>query len=303
MIAFLNHYQPRCGVYQMGHRIGATLESLIPEVRLYEGDFDGAKRFVDALQPRIVVYNWHPYTLPWSQEMIRRLPRAKHVGLIHEIAESSAHAGSDIFPYRMVCDPTFPANNQSVFRSVRHVPRYEKPPPENDRFTVGSFGFAVGGKLYHHVVPLVCDSFARPLIRLRIPFAFYGDDAGAAALSYARDCAKELRNDGELQVEHDFLSEDALLDWLAANDLNVFFYEPNVGRGIASAIDYAVAVRRPLAVNGSDMFRHVRHRLGHYPSQSLMHLAFNQKLVEELYAEWSPERLARDYQQMFNALG
>lgn len=303
MILFLNHFQPRCGVYQMGRRIGTTLVHRVPGVVLYEGDFDGA-RAAASVGPEIIVYNWHPYTLPWAREMMRLHPRAKHVGLIHEIAETSAHAGADLFPYRMVCDPTFPVDNRTVFRSVRHVPRYEKPFRRNKRFTVGSFGFAVGGKLYHHLVPLACHSFPRPLIRLHIPRAFYGDDAGAAAESYARDCAKELSNNAELEVSHEFLEEPALLDWLGQNDLNVFFYEPNVGRGAASSLDYAIAVRRPIAINGSDMFRHVRGRLGHYPNQDLVHLFLSTgPVVEQLYEEWSPARLAQDYRDMFHILG
>lgn len=303
MIIFLNHQQPRCGVYQMGRRIASALSSRIPDFHSYEGDFEGAKALASRLNPKIVVHNWHPYTLPWSADMMRIFPSAKHVGLIHEIAESSAHAGLELFTYRMVCDPDFPVDNVKTFRSVRHVPRYEKPLLKNDRFTVGSFGFAVGGKLYHHVVPLVCASFPRPLIRLHIPRAFYGDAAGAAAHGYAGECAKRLDNGAELQVTHDFMPEEDLLDWLAQNDLNVFFYEPNIGRGIASALDYAIAVRRPLAINNSDMFRHVRGRLGHYPSQSLVHLYLETgSRVEAIYDEWSLDRLAADYALMFAAL-
>jgi hypothetical protein len=46
-------------------------------------------------------------------------------------------------------------------------------------------------------------------------------------------------------------------DFLAGNCLNAFFYDEQPGRGIASVIDHALAVGRPLAVTRSSMFRHI----------------------------------------------
>ena len=50
---------------------------------------------------------------------------------------------------------------------------------------------------------------------------------------------------------------DQLLDFLAQNSLNAFLYEYQNGRGISSVVDHALAVKRPLALTRSSMFRHV----------------------------------------------
>jgi hypothetical protein len=62
----------------------------------------------------------------------------------------------------------------------------------------------------------------------------------------------------ELQVTHDFMSDAKLMDWLAGNTINVYLYEESgAPRGISSAIDYALAVERPIAITRCSMFRHV----------------------------------------------
>ena len=54
-----------------------------------------------------------------------------------------------------------------------------------------------------------------------------------------------------------------MLNFLSKNDLNIFLYEHQGNRGISSATDWAIAVKRPLAVTKNSMFRHLFHC---YPS-------------------------------------
>jgi len=61
----------------------------------------------------------------------------------------------------------------------------------------------------------------------------------------------------KLVTSHEFLEKEQLLDFLAQNTLNAFFYDRCEGRGISSAIENALAVHRPIAITRSNMFRHV----------------------------------------------
>lgn len=299
MILFLNHQEPRCGVYQMGKRIGQTLGGM---VRYCEG-VDAARRGA-ADGPSAVVYNWHGDTLPWAPEIISRCPRARHIGLMHEISPQTSHVDAGMFSARVVCDPLFPVNNRSLFRCVRHVPRREGALIVNERFTVGSFGFAVGGKAFAAIVRLSSLSFPGCLVRLHISRARYGDDAGVLALASADQARAAAENGAEVQVSHDFMGDVELVDWLAGNDVNVFFYDPNPGRGVSSALDYAIAAQRPIVVNDSQMFRHVRERLGYYPDRDFKYLAGSTgPIVESIYQEWTPDRLCADFAHVFRRLG
>jgi len=310
---FLNHQTERCGVYQMGRRIGHALSDADVADYLETWDLGTAIAVTQQLQPKVIVYNWHPSTMPWAPELARRFPSMKHVGLIHEIAPDAAGTGADVFAYRMVCDPDFPANGRTVFRSVRHVPRHDVLDAHSvggmfdlrpdETLTIGSFGFGVGGKMFATVVHAVGAEFPGAIVRLRIPSAAYGDDRGDIALRHAASARAVSIGGVRVEIEHDFLSEPDLVRWLAGNHMNVFFYEPNGGRGISSVVDYAIAARRPIAVNASQMFRHVRGVLGTYPERSLKASLESGPDVEDLYCRWTPEQLVHDYAEMISALG
>lgn len=299
---FLNHRQQRCGVYQMGLRIGQCLTHAGVAQYVEASSLAEAQTVATSTAARVLIYNWHPSTLPWASELVRRLPNVRHVGLIHEISPDTPWVGSEIFPFRMVCDPSFPTTT-SLFRSVRHVPRSSPTAPNNVHVTVGSFGFAVGGKMFATIAHAVGAEFPSAIVRLRIPCAHFGDDAGVLARKAARAAQDVTIGNVRVEVSHDFLSDEDLIQWLAGNDLNAFFYDPNGGRGISSVLDYAIAARRPIAINDSQMFRHVRERLGCYPARSLRASLDTRLVVEDLYNTWTPQRLAQDYAEMISALG
>lgn len=286
----------------MGLRIGQALSDAGVATYVEVTDHARAIAVMQTLRPRVAIYNWHPATLGCAPDLVRRFPAIRHLGLIHEISPENPHADATIFPYRVVSDPSFPADGRTLFRSVRHVPRYEGPAEPDDVFTVGSFGFAVGGKMFHAIVEAVAAEFPGARVRLRIPSAHYGDDAGALA-RWAAEGARSVGSGVTLEIEHDFLPEAELVRWLAGNDLNVFFYDHNPGRGISSVLDYAIAARRPIAINGSQMFRHVAGVLGTYPSKSLRESLKDADDVRDLYEQWSPEQLAADYRWILATLG
>ena len=61
-----------------------------------------------------------------------------------------------------------------------------------------------------------------------------------------------------LNITTNFISDDELLEFLAGNDLNIFFYQKYPSyNGISSSIDYALSVKRPIAICRSNMFSHI----------------------------------------------
>jgi len=306
-VVFFNHQQQRCGVYQMGRRIGHTLRDAGVVHYVEETNIANATATVNATKPSAIIYNWHPSTIPWAPELVRRLPAVKHIALMHEISPENPWANSDSFPYRMVCDPSFVVDDKTIFKSVRHVPRFNPGSREGQPLTIGSFGFAVGGKMFPTIVHASGMEFPNVLVRLHLPAAHYGDDRGDLARQMAHG-SRAVQMAGEVQVRteihHGFFEELQLIEWLAGNDLNVFFYGYNPGRGVASALDYAIAAQRPIAINESQMFRHVRERFDVYPKKSLREsLETSGEVVNDLYTSWSLDRLVQDYRHMFQQLG
>ena len=285
----------------MGSRIGRTLADagLVTYVEI--SDHSRAIAAMQAMRPRVAIYNWHPSTIPWAPDLVGRFPDVKHIGLMHEISPENPASGSEVFPLRIVSDPSF-VSAPGLFPTIRQIPRSDPPPPPNERFTVGSFGFAVGGKMFGQISTAVGEAFPGALLRIRLPSAHYGDDGGGLARATA-DGVRGTAANVELKIDHDFLSEPELIRWLAGNDINVFFYDYNPGRGISSVIDYAIAARRPIAINTSQMFRHVSSALGTYPERSLQESMASVDIVQGLYDDWSPARLVEEYRSIFAAIG
>jgi hypothetical protein len=53
------------------------------------------------------------------------------------------------------------------------------------------------------------------------------------------------------------MSEDEPIGFLAESSINAIAYNREGAEGISSCVDYALAARRPIAVNASPMFRHM----------------------------------------------
>jgi hypothetical protein len=49
-----------------------------------------------------------------------------------------------------------------------------------------------------------------------------------------------------LLITHDFFSTNEILTFLQSNTMNIFLYDQMHGRGISSAIDYAISVKKPI---------------------------------------------------------
>ncbi len=313
LVLFVNSTEPQCGCFQMGRRIGMTLRNSARPSDPYWfeyfecGSVGQLQNVIEGMNPAAVIWNYHPSTLPFAPNMVGDYPAIKHVALVHEIAPESIGYLKDVFPYRMVCDPTFPADNRTLFRSVRHIPTWDYSTVFNfKRFVVGSFGFAVGGKQFAEIIHAAAREFPGCYIRLNIPFAHFGDAEGNMARGVADHCRGIVVNnypDVCLEVTHNWMNETELIGWLADNHLNAFFYGPNPGRGIASALDYAIAAQRPIAVNGSQMFRHVHPYLGSYPQKSLQECwGHNDRAVSDLYGTWNINQLRKNYEDMMAAI-
>lgn len=133
------------------------------------------------------------------------------------------------------------------------------------------------------------------VIRLNIPFAEYGDRDGQLAKREAARCAEIVRGTKvRLEVDHDYLSQVALLTFLRSNDINLFLYKQSHGRGISSAIDYALSAYRPIGVSNSEMFRHMPPGvcIDNTPIKDL-----NMQQILPMYEEHSNKRLIEKYKQ------
>ena len=230
-----------------------------------------------------------------------------HIGIMHEVTQAKANlADQRLFDFHIGPDPTLLLSNPIVFKTGRLVPQHDKPQPVPEIPTIGSFGFGTAGKGFERLITKVQEEFDRAVIRLNIPFASFGDAGGEKARAIGEKCRALITKPGiTLDLKHDFMGVDQLLDFLAQNSLNAFLYEYQNGRGISSVVDHALAVKRPLALTRSSMFRHVN---GTRPPITVEDARLSDILARGFaplarYAEeWTPENLRWDYERIVDAV-
>jgi len=303
-VLYINNKRQKCGVYEFGRMVGEALVEAKKHHFIY-WECDSWAEFqaiYDREKPDVVYYNYIPITMPWIAGKNHRL-KAIQIGMVHEVHQKYADALDDtIFDYHVVADTTLILRNPLVYKTGRLVPKFTAKPNSNVVATIGSFGFATSGKGFERIIDQVQKEFDHAHIRLNISFSKFIDENGSAARSLAESLQKKITKGGiTLTVTHDHLNEPELLDFLAGNDLNAFFYDYQMGRGISSVTDWALAVDRPIAITKSIMFRHLAtvNPSIFIEDRSLKEIIDDRGVqLESLRKEWSKENLIWDYERI-----
>ncbi|MGB2704410.1 MAG: hypothetical protein WBC81_12135, partial [Chitinophagaceae bacterium] len=213
---------------------------------------------------------------------------------------------NSLFDFYIAADPTLLLKNPLVFKTGRLIPSYNKDKTEPPITTIGSFGFATPKKGFERLVQKVQEEFDEAVIRLNMPSADFGDANGENAKFIAANCKSLITKPGiKLEISHHFMHEDEVLDFLAGNSMNIFMYEDTVGRGISSAVDNAMAVKKPIGVSRCQMFRHILQAM---PSicvedNSLKNILNNGfSPLEKISKNWDAENLRWEYERILDSV-
>ncbi len=332
VILFVTHMPKQCGVYEFGKNVfnAVSVSNKYKFIKTECESIKELKSYIDNHKPDAIIYNYHPSVLPWLCTKISKgvyrnnLADIKliQIGIIHEITQEVADTATDygnkfilgrsqkklssLFDFYIGADPTLLLKNPLVFKTGRLIPSYKKQVKVPDVTTIGSFGFATPNKGFEQLVKRVNEEFDKAIIRLNMPAADFGDSDGNNAKLIASNCKYLITKPGiQLEVSHTFMSDGELLDFLAGNSINVFMYQDKKGRGISSAVDNALAVKRPVAVSKCPMFRHI---LGAKPSVCVednslkIILANGFSPLEKLTRNWTAENLVWDYERILDSV-
>ena len=306
-VLFVTHPQRACGVHQFGLQILEILSCsgryrFVPAEVTTVGDLEGA---IAAARPEAMLVNWHPITFPAVPPRAFRATGLPIAALMHEITDAMVQ-DSEVLPFDHCIDhdPSGRRDNPRFVRSCRPLPAYTNPFAPPPLPTIGTFGFAGPTKGLEELVLRVQEEFDECLIRMALPFNAFGDPDGTASRALARRCRTLITKPGvRLEVSHEFRSIPRVLDFLARNSLNAFFYVEQEARGISSAVDLAIAAGRPVAVRRTSMFRHV---VAATPSicveeRSLQDiLAAGTAPLEPFRAAWTHGRIRADYEMLLD---
>lgn len=308
VVLYVNFQNLLCGICQYGRE---TYE-IIRQSRRHEFvqcEVSSPHAFLAMCQshrPTSVIINSHPFHRWLDAGLMHRAAQEqwdiigktiRFAGTIHD-GLPPEHTLSAIVD----TDPTA-LSWPGRFVVSRPIPAYTgSSRPPGDKITVGSFGFGYGDKGFTRLAQKVREEFgAGTRLRLHITRADYATDIDGL-IAEIRTAADGL----DLEMTHHYLQTPELLDFLAGNDINAFFYGRMFGRGISSVIDMALAVDRPLAITDSWMFRHI------IDAKPRIHIEGGRTLkqildtgpdpVRQLRNLWSHKQLASDYDRVADYL-
>lgn len=257
-VLIVNHRIKACGVQQFGRRVFDLAKRSVDTEFIYaelERPFE-LELAVKQAQPDFILYNWHRGTMPWlTEDIVKSMHGIKHYFMYHEEFTREFYD-----KYLFFGDYDF--SGGAKFGDKKSLlPRplfdYASNYPNNIPVKIGSFGFGFWQKGYHHLTKLVNDTFDNCELNFHMPYSHFGDPLHEQGDAVREACWKAHTNPGmRLTITHDFRNDKGILDFLAGNDINVFMYGEN-GEGISSVIDYALSVKRPIAISNSRMFRHI----------------------------------------------
>jgi SAM-dependent methyltransferase len=332
IVLFVTHKPKQCGVYEFGKNIFWAISSS-SKYHFIKAECDSINELhaaVKKYKPAIIIYNYHPSVLPWIATKVSKGiyknniagTDAIQIGIIHEITQQVADSATNydskwilgrpeklincLFDFYIAADPTLLLKNPIVFKTGRLLPAYNNIQPSPARLTIGSFGFATPKKGFRRVVQKTQEEFDEATIRINMPYADFGDVTGSNARRIAEECRELIyKPDIKLEVSHKFMQDNELLDFLAANSINVFMYEDTEGRGLSGAVDNALAVKRPLAVSRCPMFRHVLNVkpsicVEDVPLKEILHHGFAP--LEKLVKDWNKENLQWEYERILDKI-
>jgi glycosyltransferase involved in cell wall biosynthesis len=307
-ILIVSHEATQCGIHEYGINITQALQKSSRYSFAYV-ECSSQEQMHDAIiktSPSAIIYNYYPKTMPWLTSQMTRKYGVPQLGVMHEVTQEEADKVThEMFDYHLCPDPTLVENNPYVFKTPRLIPPYLNYQWAPDIVTIGSFGFGVGDKGFERLVAIVQQEFDEAKIRLHMPFNDVVDKEGRVyALATAERCRRIATKPGiKLAINHGFLSKQQLLDFLAGNTLNAFFYDTHKHRGISSTIEFALAVQRPIAITKCGMFRHV---YSVSPSICIEDSSLKQIIANDIaplvpfYNEWSGPNFILAYERILD---
>ena len=301
-VLILNHQHIECGVYQIGERIfniAVKSKKVSYEYRVVKSWIE-YKTALSDVKPDYVIYNYHWDRMPWLQDSdITGNRDMKHYFIYHD---GSMMKVFDKYLVFGSLPPKVDADKAPWFQVMpRPLYRFDGNYRVNDVVNVGSFGFAFNHKKFHTIAPFVGSQFEQAVVNLHFTNPYFGDTEHNKIADIVNLCHRNCPANVKLNITNNFTNDNGVLQFLANNDLNLFVYDTSIQNpGISSAIDYALSVRRPIAVSDNMMFRHISSKDIMVEHSKLKDI-INRGTVplEPFYREWSPEKFSTAMDNLF----
>lgn len=282
-ILIVNSDDSHCGVYQYGLSLFEILKNYGQFNYFHVNAHDLFSFLNQNSKIDGIVYNWHPYTMPFlNQNIIDYFNSIRTKQILIVGHDHSAQFNNINY---LSCDST---QLNGIPRPLIDV----KNSNSSEELSVGSFGFAFDFKNFDKIPKLVSEQLPNAKLRMHVTPHQSGDSNGRIA-SLIKDLCHELNL--EIEIYQNFIASKELVKFLSRNSINVFLYPESKGRGLSSSIDFAISANKPIALSDSDMFRHVSHEpkffLKNYSLKQILEFGIDH--IQPFRKAWSSDEVVR----------
>lgn len=261
-ILIVNSALKQCGVYQYGLNVALALRQSKKYHYIYTECVNQVALFKDVVvaQPDAIIFNYYPILMKWLTPLVTRSFGIPVLGTFHEVNQREADAmTAAMFDIHLCLDPDVKETNPVIKGLGRIIPPYHNTYSPPAITTIGAFGFGMRDQGYETVINKVQEEYEVADINLHLPFNDVVDRGGRNhALKTAELCKKLVTKPGiKLNINHDFMEKEYLLDYLAGNTANAFFRDNVKKSGKSSALDFGLAVNRPVLLTKCSMYSHL----------------------------------------------
>jgi len=261
-IFIVNNSQQNCGVYQYGKRFG-NICTKSKKYNFMYFEMNSENEFIEMFskhKPEAIIYNYLSGTMPWVTPAL--VQQYRELGIKqYLIVHNSYYPFFDYYLHQNPYHPGVDVNNFALPRPLYDYKKFEYE-SKDDVLTIGTFGFGFKCKYIDQICKIINEQIIdrEVQINLHLTESHYSPNWDTIE-TIKQNCLNEITHDNiKLNITHDFLTDDKMLEFLSKNDLNIFLYEKypdNFYNGISSTIDYALSVKKPIAICKSNMFSHI----------------------------------------------
>jgi hypothetical protein len=257
-----------CGVGLYGKLWSDALQEL-PDCEfkvLYTDSLQETYETIEQFSPDVVFYMYHLGITMWMADPILRntFTKAKHVAILydiqqHEVDNFNPEASTGGIPYAIVANPTLQGTNRVVIvnKLLPPSPTLEYKEPQIP--IVGFQGFAAYYKGVARLAHTINREFDECVFKLHMPPAYYFDQNGEHINQRINEVRSIITKPGiQVEFSHHMMDTQELVNWLSQNTINCYLYDYEHPAGLASAPDYALAAKRPIAVSNNMMLKNFR---------------------------------------------
>jgi len=317
---FVNTDKAQCSIYERGRdvfhclRDGEWILDYVEIGQINLNDLYKGKITCENLLQNydFYVFNYHPVTFKrvynFDETQLHNILGSK-INIIFEMEQSDdLLASHDIdinsFDSHMVLDPTFVSNNKKLISFPRPLGELFPITPITEIPTVpiiGSFGFPNFDKNFDLVIKQASIEFEKSIVRLHIPYATY---MHSSLLDSIVESCKSIQVDNvSLEITHNFLNDNELINWCKMNHLNVFLYSRNMA-GLAATPDVVIKSGSPLLTSNNRTFRHLFPYMKSFPEWSFKDaMLLSQEKIKIIRNDWSVKNFNKRFKDVLQCLG